>query len=694
VRFQINLPVFFVLLMAIAPAWHADAAEKFDLGRETPVAAGQQIPVADFFRPSLLQQPVLNPSGTHIAAVITAGGDKHGLLVYELKTQKIESAGPPGDRDISQVSWLDDNRLVFQLSAQKLYGVGLMAADVGALSRAYPLLQYYFSSLLSVPPKNRLHPLVWNRYDGTDDGVQRDLGVAEINTSIKNSSIVDLLGVGADRQAADHVRDDNQRHILRTFPLPKVAGNVLNYLTNVDGQLEFCVVAQYGTTNLLRLTENHWVPCPVNLEEIDILDCGDVPGQLVVLGPRQAGKPRALQFMDGATGKLGDVLLQDKAYDFYSGGLSYGWLYRNPVSQQIIGAVSSHGGPTVTWFTEEYRALQKILDGFFPGLVVRIIGSDEAQKIFLVATSSDRQPVVYNWVDLEKRTAGLVKRSAPWIDRERMQPMNLIKFKTRDGVRLDAYLTLPAGATKQNPPPLVVLSHGGPWVRDTWGFDGEVQFLASRGYAVLQTNYRGSNGYAWMFPKEDNWDFFKMHEDVTDATKAMIASGLIDPNRVAIMGGSFGGYLAISGVVREPSLYRCAVTIAGVFDWEQQIHDKKYDQYESFVFGYLMRKLGDPKKQVAKFESISPGRHAENIKVPIFISGGKSDQTVDIEQSKALISSLQKYHVPFESYIVAEEGHGMRHLDKEVELYTRIEAFLAKNLMPAKPVAVAVATAR
>jgi dipeptidyl aminopeptidase/acylaminoacyl peptidase len=227
-----------------------------------------------------------------------------------------------------------------------------------------------------------------------------------------------------------------------------------------------------------------------------------------------------------------------------------------------------------------------------------------------------------------------------------------------------------------------MLPHGGPWARDNWGYDGEAQFLASRGYAVLKPNYRGSTGYNWMFPKEDEWDFRKMHDDVTDATKAMIASGLIDRDRIAIMGGSFGGYLAVSGVVNEPGLYRCAVTIAGVFDWENQIKDKKYDQYENPTFGRLMHMLGDPKKEPEKFDLISPGRHADQIRVPVFVSGGKDDYTVDIEQSQTLIAALKKYHVPHESLLVREEGHGMGHLDNQVKLYSRIEAFLAKNLLP------------
>ncbi len=672
--------VFVSLLTAGGPLVGAD---KLGLDRTLPVPATEQIPVVDFFRPLALQQPTLNPSGTHIAAVVTTGEDRHQLLVYELKTQKVDLLSAPGDRDIYQVGWLTDRRLVFQLSAQKLYGVALMAADVGLLNEAYPLLQYYFSAVIAVPPQDRLRPLVWNRHDGLDYQGQHDLGVAVVNTNVKRGAYVDLLGASADRQQLDEVRENNERHIVKTFPAPP-NGLTAAYWTNKDGQLEFGQNIANGISTLYRLDESGWHKCPVDLEKIDILGHGDEPGQLVVRAPREGNKPRALQFMDGATGKLGEVLLQDDAYDFYGGGLSEGWLYRDPVQHQIIGVMFERSGPQAVWFSQEYRALQKILNGYFPGLVVRIIDSDEAQKLFLVATYSDRQPVIYNWVDLEKRTAGLIKSSAPWIDPARMRPMNLVKFKTRDGRKLDAYLTLPAGASKKNPPPLVVLSHGGPWARDAWGFDGEVQFLASRGYAVLQTNYRGSNGYCWMFPEEDRWDFAKMHDDVTDATRAMIASGLVDRERIAIMGTSFGGYLAVAGVTREPELYRCAITIAGVFDWEQQINDKKYDQYESYAFGYLMRRLGDPRQQAAKFDAISPGRHVDRIRVPVFVSGGKEDSTVEIAQSRALISALNRYHVPNESYIVGAEGHGMRHLDKQVELYTRIEAFLAKNLRPAK----------
>ncbi len=670
IRRALGAAVLSTLLAAVA------SAEKFDLSRVTPVPATEPIPVQDFFRPRLLQEPRLNQAGTHIAAIVTAGEDKHQLLVYSLKTQKFETVGGAGDKDIYEAYWLNNSRLIFSLSKQKMYGLGLLATDVGSLGRGYPLLQYCGSQLIAVPLKDQLRPLVWNRYDALSSNPV-DLGAAIVDSSIQTGSLIDLTRASSSGSDLMDARDNNLKHIVTRYPVPR-PGITYGYQADREGRLAFAFTSDNGDVAMSRLVDNRWEKCPVDLEQIDVVGHGDEPGQVLVVGPRQEGKPRALQLLDAATGQLGQVLLQDQEYDFD------GWIYHHPVNRQILGAVFQRNGPRVVWFSEEYRKMQKALDGFFPGVVVRIIGSDEAQNLFLIATFSDRQPTIYSWVDLEKRTAGLFKNSAPWIDPQRMRPMSIIKFKTRDGHQLDAYLTMPAGASKQNPPPLVVLPHGGPRVRDTWGFDGEVQFLASRGYAVLQPNYRGSTGYRWMFPEEDEWDFRKMHDDVTDATKAMIASGLIDGRRVAIMGGSFGGYLAVSGVVNEPDLYRCAVTLAGVFDWEQLIKDKKFDQYESPTYRRMLRKLGDPKQQPEKFEAISPGRHADRIKVPVFVSGGKDDQTVEIEQSKRLIAALERFKIPHETYIVGEEGHGMAHLSKRVELYTRIEAFLAKNLPPAK----------
>lgn len=666
--------------LAMSGAGLLRADEKSELKRVTPVAPTEQIPLIDFFRPLMLQQPKLNPSGTHIAAIISASEDRHMLLVYDLKTKAEEIVGGPlQDSDVEDVQWLNDKRVVFQISVQKLYGVGLFAADVGSIAEPYALLQYYSSRLVSVPDDNRTRPLVWNGYDSLQ--TRRDLGVVSVNTDLQStgkavnvraiqSNTIEGLSAVKDAQA------NNERHIDDRYPLPP--GRADGYMPDKDGHLEFAFVTQGRSHTLFRLVSGQWVRTPVNLEATWVAAAGNEPGQVVGVGGPLDGRPRPLRFIDSATGELGQVLLPEKAYDF-SGGI-----YRDPISHVIIGANSERDYPHQVWFNDLYSNLQNILNGFFPGQYVRLIGSNQAQNLFLVATYSDRQPVIYDWVDLEKRTVGLIEKSQPWIDPKRMQPMQVFKFRTRDGHTLDSYVTLPAGASKASPVPLVVLSHGGPWLRDTWGYNGEVQFLASRGYAVLQTNYRGSPGYGWMFPGGEDWDFLKMHYDVADATRAVIATGLVDPKRVAIMGGSFGGYLAVQGVVDDPDLYCCAVTIAGVFDWEQFFAEKtfNFEHYGDASFMLMLEREGDPKAHPEKFEAIAPVRHIRRVRVPVFVSAGGYDTIADIGQSKRLISELEKNNVPHESFIVGTETHGMQHLSNQVALYERIEAFLAQNMAP------------
>jgi len=666
-----------LILLSLAVAFQSKAAGKPDLSRVTPVPATEPVPAADFFRPRLFAEPQLNPSGTHILALVPLGEDRTGIAVHSIDTQKFETLEGTGDRDIYSPFWIDDQRLVFSLAMEKHLGEGAFVANVGHLQQSYPLVQYCAVGLVGIPESNRRLPLYWVRADLQDGD---DRGVIALDTSLNLGPRTNLRAASAfDLQTFQAVRDQNERHFIRSYP--KAPGGLgAGYMADRNGELAFAFTAVNGIIALYRFTEGRWEKCPVDLDEIDVVDCGDKPGELVVRGPRRPGRPRALQFMDAATGQLGATLYDDPRYEFV------GWLYRHPVTHTIVGLRSYNAGPQTIWFTEEYRQLQKLLNGYFPGKVVGLVNSNQEQSRFLVAVYSDRQPAFYYQVDLAKHSFGPVKNSAPWIDPARMRPMNVMRFKTRDGHELDAYVTLPAGASKQAPAPLVVLPHGGPFVRDAWGFDAEVQFLASRGYAVLQPNYRGSSGYDWMFPEEDRYQFRKMSDDVTDATRTLLKSGLVDPRRVAIMGGSFGGYLAVSGVVHEPELYRCAVTIAGIFDWEQVMQEEKYYQYDTPSYGWLMRKLGDPRKQQEFFDSISPVRHVDQIRVPVFVAHGKDDPVADVSESRRLISALKEFHVPHEVMLVAREGHGIRHLNKELELYERIEAFLAKNLAPVAPV--------
>jgi acetyl esterase/lipase len=646
--------------------------DKLDLTRTAPVPADQPIPAMDFFRPVQMYGPRLNPAGTHIAAFVSGGRDNYDLLVYDMVKKEVNRVGGYVDRDVYAFTWLTDRRLAFSLSREKLFAEGLFVAEIGRGVEAYPIVQGCVITLLSVPDKDPAKPLVWVRSDLERRG--EDGGIRQVNTSARAGDYR-RLGPNTDYREVLVAMENNRKTAVRSFPPPS-GGIVTRYLPDRQGELAFSVTQQDGHFTLHHFNGRTWGKSPADLDEITIWGYGEEPGEVIAVADHEPGKPQALRFMNAVTGTLGDIILADPAYDFE------GQVFRHPRTRAILGVSIERAMSQMVWFGDEMKALQKLLEGYFPGRQVRIIDIEREFRQCLVSVYSDRHPAVYYRVDFEKRSLEPVNSSRPWIDPERMQPMNVMKFKTRDGYTLEAYLTLPAGTSKAKPAPLVVMPHGGPWVRDTWGFDGTVQFLVSRGYAVMQPNYRGSPGYDWMFPTADLWDFRKMHEDVTDATKTLLRSGLVDANRVAIVGGSFGGYLAMCGAAYEPELYQCAVTLAGVFDWAAMIKDAKFDRFTSSRYAVLRRRLGDPKAEREKFDGISPLRALDNVKIPVFVAHGKEDSVVGVSESRRLVAELRRRNLPHDVWLVSGEGHGMGHLKNEVQLYTRIEAFLAKHLPP------------
>ena len=638
----------------------------------------------DFFRNDYLRSPAVNLAGTQVAALVAVGEDHTSLMVYDLKTKKIEGHTSRGDSDISMVQWLNDDLLVFMISYKKGGNYVFCAGHPGSLDQSYPLQQNVNGALIVVPPNDRTHPLARLGPHTNNTGEYGE--VVTLDAKVVYGTLMDLSGDGTliDSKGFDDAMEANMRHIVGTHPILETPnGFDLYYRADKEGKLAFGVSSTLGVLALHRLEGDKWVKCPEDLDEIEVVDSGENPGELLVVGSRREGKHRALEVINAADGTSKGALLEDPGYDFD------GWLYRDPVSRSILGAVYEGAVPKVVWFDEAFGKLQNSLNKLdvFKGQpgqapqIVRIIGNNADRSGILIQAFSDTHPDGYYWADLKAKTFGPILNSRPWIDPSRMQPMGMIKYKTHDGRKLDAYVTMPAGASKQNPPPLVVLPPSWSSGRSTWGFSPEAQFFASRGYAVLQPNHRGSSGYRGMFPTEDEWDFKKMYEDVADATKALIASGLVDRSRVAIVGTSFGGFLALSGAAYEPGLYRCAVAVSPeALDYAKYIQEYKYNQYSWWGYARLVHKLGDPKTQLEKFDAIAPLRHAEQIQSAVLICSGQYDPTFLTNESKELVSIVKKNHLPAETMYFLNESDGVSHLGNKVELYSRIETFLAENL--------------
>jgi dienelactone hydrolase len=657
-------------------------AEKLDLDRTTPVPANQPIPVLDFFRLDIFNHPGLNLTGTHIAALVAGNDDHLNLMIYDIKAKKGELTGGRGDSDVNQILWINADSYIFGINYQKMGAYVLSVGKIGRINEGYPLIQDVGCTVFRSPPNDRTHPLAVLSPHSQISGNYSE--IVTLDTTVTSGKLLDLSGEGSllDQELIDGAMEANVRHIVGRHPILETPnGFDVGNFADREGKELYETTSTNGVLTLHRLEGDKWVACPEDLDQMDVFGTGDNPGDLLVLGPRHEGQTRALEVLTAADGTSRGVLLQGPAYDFD------GWLYRDPVSDKILGAVYDTAIPRVTWFDQGFADLQTKLEKLpnFNGQTVRIIGNSADGSGFLIQTYSDTHPSAYFFADLKAKTFIPIQNSRPWIDPSRMRPMGMIKYETRDEHKLDAYVIVPPGTSKQNPAPLVVLppgSYSGYYSsRHRWEFNSEAQFFASRGYAVLLPNARASAGFTGMFPVQDEWDFRKMYEDVADATKAIVAKGFIDRSRVAILGTGFGGYISLADAAYEPSLYRCAIAVSPMaVDWAKYIKEEKYNQYSDSTYSRLVYKLGDPKADPAKFDALSPLAHAGQIQAAVFICSGEFDPTFVTNEAKELVSTVKSHGGHGDTISFLNEGGGVRHIQNKVELYSRIESFLAENM--------------
>ena len=331
------------------------ASEFADLDRMEPVPATSQIPIIDFIRPSLFSDVQLNHTGTHIGAIVPGHDDTTSLVTYELATQKLDGVGSPRvDRDIESFAWLDGSQLTYLMSEKKIVGRYMFVSDAGKLSDA---------ELVNFDPQAGSIQILGSEQDD------------------RTHLLVNLRGFRLRYDHPEVINPVNRGLLLTRYAELKTDHGFNNFFwADKMGKLEFGVTQEDGILTLNRLSGESWAKCPQDLEQIDLKDSGDNPGELVVLGPRDGVGPRPLEFMDAQTGKAGEVIIQDKGYDFD------GWLFRDTVSHNIVGAIYNRAAPHVVWFTEAYRNLQKVVDKLFPNQVVRILGMDDTGKVLLIGS--------------------------------------------------------------------------------------------------------------------------------------------------------------------------------------------------------------------------------------------------------------------------------------------------------------------
>ena len=322
----------------------------------------------------------------------------------------------------------------------------------------------------------------------------------------------------------------------------------------------------------------------------------------------------------------------------------------------------------------DYKKMQEK----FKGYEVSIYGSNNEENKFVVWTGNDKLAAKYYFYDKNTGDTKFLANAMPWLKEDQMATMKPVEYKSRDGLTIHGYLTLPKDAEAKNIP-VVVNPHGGPWARDSWGFNPEVQMLANRGYGVLQMNYRGSTGYGKEFWLKSRKQWGKaMQDDISDGVQWLIKSGIADPKRVAIYGGSYGGYATLAGVTFTPDLYACAVDYVGVSNLFTFM--KTFPPYWKPYIAMFNELVGSPIKDSVLLAEASPALHADKIKTPLFVAQGANDPRVNKAESDQMVDALKKRGISVEYMVKNDEGHGFANENNRIDFYNAMDTFFAKYL--------------
>jgi dipeptidyl aminopeptidase/acylaminoacyl peptidase len=623
--------------------------------------ARELLPIGLFFDQQSVQSAVISPDGTKVAMIAPNQG-RYSIAVMELKTGAVTVPVHFKDENIRGVFWKGNDRLLFT-SAIAGHEVPLLASiDVNGRGlrrileprRGQDDFSIFFGNLVDRFPASEEHILITG-YTAEHDARRINPSMAigsspsVYRVNVKTGRRMPVVGLDRGVSAGWFDRDGNQR------------------LTSEQEGLKTLIRVRerndqpWRTIKTFDLADEDWSVAGLlaNGETAYIIDQTEADrGQLKALNVR-TGEFTATVF-DPPAGEILRVMF-------------------SPKRDRLLGVVYEDVVVRIHWFDPQWAGIYRALQAQFPQHVVGITSMSDDEKRFVVRTYSDRDPGHYYLGEMG--SAGLSLKSItavrPNIKPEQMAATTPIKYTARDGLEIHGYLTTPLGMQGKRSP-LLVVPHGGPFgPRDSWGYDAEVQFLANRGYAVLQPNFRGSGGYgkSFMLAGYQEWGG-KMQDDLTDAVKWAIAQGHADPERVGIMGASYGGYAALAGLVFTPELYRVGINYVGVSDLRLIT---RYDMQSEVSKAWLVRAVGrDP----AMLKDRSPVEHVQNIRVPSFHAYGRNDPRVRFENWEVLERALKNHGKVYESLIETKEGHGFEKEEAALKYYGAVEQFLAKH-MPA-----------
>ena len=619
-------------------------------------------PLAAYGALPALEQVAISPNG-RLLAIDFVKGEQRTIVVEDLTAQKIVTGVKVGETKVRFLQWAGDDHLIVTSSVTS--GIFGVLVDRG---------EWFMAADLNVASK-KLAPLL-----GDIDFAGNMVYGSPVVREVGGKPMLFLQGMRfiGDEGQATLFRVDLDGD--RSTPVSDMPGELgVEYLVGADGKP--AAVTQYDALSkswVLKVwTGAGWRQAEAEKAAIETPEMRGLgrDGRSILIGDRE-GDEFVLRELAPDGSKLSEPLPipSDAA------------VIHDPASHRLIGAAALHGDSLEYRFLDPHDDLQwRAIAAAFKDRSIELASwSDDRRKVVVRVTGASEAPS-YALVDLDAGAAIALGGEYPGLGPEGVGRVEPVSYKAADGLPLTGYLTLPNGRDPKKLP-LIVFPHGGPAARDEPGFDWWAQAMASRGYAVLQVNYRGSDGFGWRFMSAGFGEWGqKMQTDLSDGVRYLAAQGTIDPARVCIVGASYGGYAALAGAALDTGVYRCAVDVSGLSDLSRFVAWGKSREGARAGVGterYWTRFMGASGLADPHLAAISPAAHADKVTVPVLIIHGKDDTVVPFEQSQIMVDALKKAGKSVELVVLNHEDHWLSHSDTRLQMLQATMDFLLKNNPP------------
>jgi dipeptidyl aminopeptidase/acylaminoacyl peptidase len=612
----------------------------FNLSTSRTEAAPQIIPLRDFFRNPQKTGYQLSPSGNFIG-FLQPVGSRLNIFVRPKEGGEEKQITAVADRDIQNFLWKGSKYLVY------------LKDDGGDENYHLHVTQIDSAGQRDLTPFN---------------GVR-----AEIIDDLEDHPTDLLVGLNKrNKQIFDAYRlnvETGQLKLVAENP-----GNIASWTADHEGNIRVATTTDGVNTSLLyRKTENDpWRSViTTNFKESFAPQFFTFDNK-ALFGISNIGRDKvAVVEFDPESGK--ETAVRFERPDVDVSGLNFS-------KKRKVLTFATY----TTWKEERHffdpisKELYETLARNLPGYDVYVVSSNREEDTFIVRTISDRSLGAFYLYDTRSGALTKIADRNPWLKEADLAEMKPIEYAARDGLAIHGYLTLPRGAAARSLP-IVVHPHGGPWHRDVWGFDPVVQFLANRGFGILQMNFRGSTGYGRKFWEAGfrQWGQ-RMQDDITDGVQWLINRGIADPKRIAIYGGSYGGYAVLAGLTKTPDLYAAGVDFVGVSNIFTFLNT--IPPYWKPYLDMMYEMVGHPETDRALLQENSPALNADKIKAPLFVAQGAKDPRVNINESNQIVDALEKRGIDVEYMVREDEGHGFKNEENRFAFYEAMEKFLEKHL--------------